>query len=504
MKKLLFTSLLTTLCMGAFATGVGTSDLVVNSETENKNLDVVYFSSTNGSKLIIDGTTADMSKYQIHRHPTTADVELKNNATLNVTHSFRISQNRESPTTATISGDGSVNVTNTSGAMFVPDNSTATSQLGEKGSAIGAEYFFNQTGDFTFLKEIKVELWSRVTIGNFVAKDSQNVSVSGEGAKLITTSKEALTLGDIYVNSGATTYSAQTSTGAISFKTANFASSGTDYKVIFGATSGLTGISYDSATSKATATASDNASINGLTINNGGTFVNDLAEKKSLNIANLDIKSGGKYDSSVYKTVVYVTNGTIALGATANFGRNLWVSGTLTIDASNESVSIRKILPQANSKIIFNGENAVKGDYPDSEVSTIASCYTGATVELGANQKFTDLIMSAATGVTHSDLTFNFNGANSISFETFTNEKAGTTYTLYLNDFVNGLFLLKDTSGISLDNIIVNGLYTGSQLSWNTELVAGYNALTFVPEPAEWAVIFGALALVFAIYRRRK
>lgn len=43
-----------------------------------------------------------------------------------------------------------------------------------------------------------------------------------------------------------------------------------------------------------------------------------------------------------------------------------------------------------------------------------------------------------------------------------------------------------------------------SKLSWAFDTATNKYWLTVVPEPAEWAAIFGALALGFVIYRRRK
>ena len=47
-----------------------------------------------------------------------------------------------------------------------------------------------------------------------------------------------------------------------------------------------------------------------------------------------------------------------------------------------------------------------------------------------------------------------------------------------------------------------------NNLGYDAEFILGSNSLsvifTSVPEPAEWAMIFGAIALGFAIYRRRK
>ena len=56
--------------------------------------------------------------------------------------------------------------------------------------------------------------------------------------------------------------------------------------------------------------------------------------------------------------------------------------------------------------------------------------------------------------------------------------------------------IIRVAEGVDLSNVV-----------WTNSLVDGYWALTgmqAVPEPAEWAMIFGGIALGFAIYRRRK
>ena len=115
--------------------------------------------------------------------------------------------------------------------------------------------------------------------------------------------------------------------------------------------------------------------------------------------------------------------------------------------------------------------------------------------------------MSAASGTTHADLIIDLNG-NTIMFDTFDNEKAsaGATYALYLKDFSNGNFKLKDTSVLDLNSVFVNDdNFTGSDLFWSNVADAnGYYSLNVVPEPAEWAMIFGAVALAFVAYRRRR
>lgn len=97
-----------------------------------------------------------------------------------------------------------------------------------------------------------------------------------------------------------------------------------------------------------------------------------------------------------------------------------------------------------------------------------------------------------------------------------------------LEDFKNDLFKIEDVSNISLtkDGVITfadkGGTLTLSAKDTNGNAIdisaydgwyftndgflniAGYPISASVPEPAEWAMILGALALGFAIYRRRK
>jgi len=46
--------------------------------------------------------------------------------------------------------------------------------------------------------------------------------------------------------------------------------------------------------------------------------------------------------------------------------------------------------------------------------------------------------------------------------------------------------------------------YEFTESQWIGNATDGFILTVAVPEPAEWAMIFGALALALAIYRRRK
>ena len=55
-----------------------------------------------------------------------------------------------------------------------------------------------------------------------------------------------------------------------------------------------------------------------------------------------------------------------------------------------------------------------------------------------------------------------------------------------------------------LSKVLIDGAKNDALRFGELDSVAGGYWLTTVPEPAEWAAIFGAIALGLAVYRRRK
>jgi hypothetical protein len=89
----------------------------------------------------------------------------------------------------------------------------------------------------------------------------------------------------------------------------------------------------------------------------------------------------------------------------------------------------------------------------------------------------------------------------------FNEKMLNSTDVVY--DEANNLFNIEIALGSQTETLVFKGA-EGVDLSdvvWTNSLVDGYWALTgmqAVPEPAEWAMIFGALALGLAVYKRRK
>ena len=130
-------------------------------------------------------------------------------------------------------------------------------------------------------------------------------------------------------------------------------------------------------------------------------------------------------------------------------------------------------------------------------------------------------ILLAIVGAT----TFNVNA--DVSFGTMSNSVASTMTINLLNDFAT--FKIEDMEGELHENarIVVNNFQNdrvyfggdtiqnyldrfvlqdsnGNLLNGAISINNGWLTLTAVPEPAEWAMIFGAIALGLAVYRRRK
>ncbi len=139
---------------------------------------------------------------------------------------------------------------------------------------------------------------------------------------------------------------------------------------------------------------------------------------------------------------------------------------------------------------------------------------------LDANENAMGILL-AITGAT----TFNVNA--DVSFGTMANSSASTMTINLLNDLAT--FKIEDMEGELHENarIVVNNFQNdrvyfggdtiqnyldrfvlqdanGNLLNGALSINNGWLTLTAVPEPAEWAMIFGAIALGLAVYRRRK
>lgn len=282
--------------------------------------------------------------------------------------------------------------------------------------------------------------------------------------------------------------------------------------------------------------------LGSLTIGNGGVLDinNTLAAAWSYgsltSLANINIAGG----------TLNLTGKTNSLTGIVKLGSlNITDGGTLAMKTSNTSlvianggtVSVDETSKIASNHILFS--QAANGNYLgyDSKKELYlggGSSYTGRiavmrtsnnvlTLADGEAYNFTMLAFKGYAGSNAGeavDLTINLGGASLLHIGTLQpddNGAADTLANLILTDFANDIVKIDDLkmdSGCDISGgVITKGKSTITIIAYDKsgELLSGgvwqhqNGYLNYViPEPAEWAAIFGAIALAMAVYRRRK
>lgn len=189
--------------------------------------------------------------------------------------------------------------------------------------------------------------------------------------------------------------------------------------------------------------------------------------------------------------------------------KNLWIgsswvklmNGAKVVLAENAAI----VLSDGNARLTVNAENAVSrvnGELADICVAT----GTRGTPNLlvNADNKFNKLILngdSLKIAITVAD------GAH-LSFKEIS---VGDNATLTIKDFVEGTIFVEDISGWeNIETVALSAVdgnkYSKEDLHWNKgqyiDGTEGFWLSTTVPEPATCALIFGAMAMAFALKRR--
>lgn len=282
--------------------------------------------------------------------------------------------------------------------------------------------------------------------------------------------------------------------------------------------------------------------VGSLTIGNGGVLdiKNNLAEAntygKLTSLANISIAGGtlnltGKTDSltGIVKmgTLSISDGGTLAM-KTDRTSLLIANGGTISVDATSRI---------AGNNILFSlavGTSTVGYDRAKELYLGGGSSYTGRlavirtsnnflTLSEGQSYNFTILAFKGYAGSNPGeaiDLTINLGGASLLHIGLLRPDDGGAADTLanlILTDFANDIVKIDDLqmdSGCDISGgVITKGKSTITIIAYDKsgELLSGgvwqhqNGYLNYViPEPAEWAAIFGAIALAMAVYRRRK
>ena len=214
-------------------------------------------------------------------------------------------------------------------------------------------------------------------------------------------------------------------------------------------------------------------------INNGGT----MAIKGGLEVNKTTFTIGstsGKLQftdfSKEYEGRIILTDGKLVVGNSDVIER---ISAT---GAKSDSVNI--LFNGQSNELVVNSTIKIKqlygyGDAPELLV-TLSDDVSAKLVLMSGKSSF-----NAAPDTTEAFVNIANFGENRVFIASVLDE---LTYS--------SKFTLKTTAGE--DIFFQKGSYNGMQGFWATTISA------VVPEPAEWAVIFGAIALGLAVYRRRK
>ncbi len=254
-----------------------------------------------------------------------------------------------------------------------------------------------------------------------------------------------------------------------------------------------------------------------------------VSVSKGSSIGQAKIDGGGTSSFNAFNLVGKFTIKTADSGAPyANISGTNVISGQTVADQSyfynkwgilaNASVTINDsetgsirlgsnfITMRNGASLILNSKNALT--YEDKGQKALALEVAGgssAKFVLGADNEFyvitTNNEASVATVVLNS---------NALSLAQIGGRYYNFKGKLFFEDFKDGLVKI-DTidSSIVGEGGLLSNIFAGSasdeanakNLYWNSE--TGYLSLTAVPEPATVAAIFGALALAFAVYRRK-
>ena len=231
-----------------------------------------------------------------------------------------------------------------------------------------------------------------------------------------------------------------------------------------------------------------------LTVYNGSFTMHDAGGRINLYTSNIYGLSSNSYITDIGladNAVVTIGSGITSKLITTN--NNIVIGNNATLVVNSEEMFYRGSVSDTT-----DGDGYLIGTKVNVSSVRVGLYFTNAAksanVVLGANNTFQSIGNNAGRtlNVTLNGNMFAVN--NAIDFSSF---------ELYIADFENDLVKISTSTVDWQDH--VTAMYKGVALT-DLELKDGFlfSQSAVVPEPSEWAFIFGALALSFAAYRRRR
>ena len=256
----------------------------------------------------------------------------------------------------------------------------------------------------------------------------------------------------------------------------------------------VTTIAFDSTT----------GTVDGINVSNGG--VTNITNGSAITLKVNDFYTGGTHtltvsDSSftVEKNFIVTSNATLNFtAATVDINTGMrFSSGTLMLNATDSAIIVRDGTygGGTTTAIAVGDGQAATINLVNSTIETALS----DSIDIRNASSEINISMMDEADVAITTGVLNFTGILTIDFAGM-NLTEDKYFTLISATNAGVLFDALNASG----NIIVDGLAVGESYAW--DVTSGSIGIHFyaIPEPSTYAAIFGALALAFAVYRRRK
>jgi hypothetical protein len=270
-----------------------------------------------------------------------------------------------------------------------------------------------------------------------------------------------------------------------------------------------------------------------LNIKNGATLLSESNEFVTGGYGTITVEKGGTLKALSHKTTTKLnvsgslistkeagsnfyaltigSAGVVTFGEggslTATENGRISLSGSIIANSGTNSITASQIVfwGQKNS-LEVNGENVfVLANGQNRTILNIASQVT-ASIKLTDTNEFGQIIFQndEKNHNVRLNLTLDFKGADDYVY--FDSVMFSQHARIYVDNFGNNKIKFGSISGIETALELFDlSTETAIDYQW-VATDGGYwlNFATAVPEPAEWAMILGAIALGLAVYRRRK
>ncbi len=243
-----------------------------------------------------------------------------------------------------------------------------------------------------------------------------------------------------------------------------------------------------------------------LNVQSGSLTVNGTLSFLSGSSANISTKLEINTESVALSNLTATYSSIISANNLAIVGTNS-LSGSLTVNGALKLTGNTTV----NKAVVFNGSNSAKIELNSSDV-ILNSTFIDSTSKLADLSVLADtsnsLDLSSSTHYKFAKLTLESGASLSLYMDYNTTvEIEGSIYldsksSLKIYGFQEHMIQVEeelfDGNLTSIQAFDQNGTNLG-----DVSIIGGYLSLTTVPEPTEWATIFGAIGFGFAIYRRR-